>query len=113
MPATIEHVEKVLAYCNAYGESETLKKFGIKKDTHERYQRRKRFWDTKQPKVLLIDIETTPMQVHTWGTWKQRIKFLITGRVQYNDVFITSDKAKEIADYINSNIENHGKEEKS
>ena len=94
MPATIEHVEKVLAYCNAYGESETLKKFGIKKDTLERYQRRKRFWDTKQPKVLLIDIETTPMQVHTWGTWKQRI-----GHEQViNDWFMLSYSAKWLFD---------------
>lgn len=70
---SIFHIEKVLAYLNENGETETLKQFNITAETLRRYERRKNFWNTKQPKVLIIDIETTPMQVHTWGTWKQRI----------------------------------------
>jgi hypothetical protein len=90
MPPTIARVEEVLAYFNANGEAETLNHFGITSETLHRYQRRKRFWDTKQPKVLLLDIETTPMQVHTWGTWKQRI-----GHEQIiNDWFMLSYAAK-------------------
>ena len=94
MPATIEHIERVLAYLNENGESETLKHYQIKQDTLRRYTDRKKFWDTKQPKVLLIDIETTPMQVHTWGTWKQRI-----GHEQViNDWFMLSYSAKWLFD---------------
>jgi len=94
MPATIEHIERVLAYLNENGESETLKRYQIKQETLERYKRRKRFYETKQPKVLLIDIETTPMQVHTWGTWKQRI-----GHEQViNDWFMLSYSAKWLFD---------------
>jgi hypothetical protein len=42
MPATIAHVEKVLAYFNANGETETLNHFGITAETLRRYERRKR-----------------------------------------------------------------------
>ena len=94
MPATIEHIERVLAYLNENGESETLKHYQIKQETLGRYKRRKSFYETKQPKVLLVDIETTPMQVHTWGTWKQRI-----GHEQViNDWFMLSYSAKWLFD---------------
>jgi hypothetical protein len=53
-----------------------------------------KFWETKQPKVLLIDIETSPMQCHVWGTWKQRI-----GHEQIiNDWFMLSYSAKWLFD---------------
>ena len=94
MPASIEHIERVLAYLNENGETETLKKFDIKAETLSRYKRRRRFFETKQPKVLLIDIETTPLQVHCWGTWKQRI-----GHEQViNDWFMLSYSAKWLFD---------------
>lgn len=81
MPATIGHVKKVLDYLKEKGEQETLNFFNIKKDTLERYKRRlKHHGDapivvktTRIPKVLLLDIETTPMIATVWGTWKQRI----------------------------------------
>lgn len=75
MAASIEHIDKVLAYLNENGESETLKQFNINIETLHRYQRRRRFWETKVPKVLIIDIETTPLQAHTWHTGKQRIGY--------------------------------------
>jgi len=94
MAVSIFHVEKVLAYLNENGESETLKHYGITAETLRRYERRKRFFETKQPKVLLIDIETTPLQVHCWGTWKQRI-----GHEQViNDWFMLSYSAKWLFD---------------
>lgn len=75
MAVSYEHVERVLAYLNSNGETETLQHYNIKPETLERYKRIKKFNETKQPKVLLIDIETTPMQAHVWGTWKQRIGY--------------------------------------
>lgn len=94
MSITIEHAERVLAYLNENGESETLKHFGITAETLRRYERKKKFFETKQPKVLLIDIETTPMQVHCWGTWKQRI-----GHEQViNDWFMLSYSVKWLFD---------------
>ncbi len=73
MAVSIQHVERVLAYLNENGESETLKHFNIKSESLSRYTRRKKFWDTKQPKVLLLDCETTPIKAFAWGTYKQRI----------------------------------------
>ncbi len=75
MPATIEHIDKVLTYLNENGETETLQHFGITAESLRRYERRKRFFETKQPKVGILDIETTPLQAHVWGTWKQRIGY--------------------------------------
>jgi hypothetical protein len=71
--ATIDHIDEVLAYFNENGESETLQHFGITAETLRRYERKKNFWQTKQPKVGILDIETSPLQVNVWGTWKQRI----------------------------------------
>jgi len=94
MAASFEHIERVLAYLNENGETETLQHFNIKQESLERYKRRKRFFETKQPKVLLIDIETTPLQVHCWGTWKQRI-----GHEQViNDWFMLSYSVKWLFD---------------
>jgi predicted RNA-binding Zn-ribbon protein involved in translation (DUF1610 family) len=93
--ASIDHIDEVLAYLNENGEAETLKHFNIQQpDTLRRYARKRKFYDTKCPKVLLIDIETTPMQVHCWGTWKQRI-----GHEQIiNDWFMLSYSCKWLFD---------------
>jgi len=94
MSVSVFHIEEVLAYLNENGESETLKHFNISAETLRRYERKKRFLETKQPKVLLIDLETTPLQVHCWGTWKQRI-----GHEQViNDWFMLSYSAKWLFD---------------
>lgn len=91
---SLSHIEEILVYFNENGETETLKHFGITPETLRRYERKKRFFETKQPKVLLIDIETTPLQVHCWGTWKQRI-----GHEQViNDWFMLSYSAKWLFD---------------
>lgn len=75
MPPSIARVEQVLTYLNENGETETLQHFGITAETLRRYERRRRFWQTKQPKVGILDIEVTPMKVNVWGTWKQRIGY--------------------------------------
>lgn len=92
--ASIEHIDAVLAYLNENGETETLNHFKIKAESLERYKRTKKFYETKQPKVLLIDIETTPLQVHCWGTWKQRIGY----EQVINDWFMLSYSAKWLFD---------------
>lgn len=73
--ASIERIDHVLAYLNENGESETLQHFNINIETLHRYQRKRRFWQTKVPKVLILDIETSPLQAHTWHTGKQRIGY--------------------------------------
>jgi len=70
-----EHLERVLQYCNENGEPATCQHFGFNLETLHRYQRKARFYETKQPKVLLFDLETSPLQVHTWHTGKQRISY--------------------------------------
>ena len=68
-------MEEILQYCNENGETETCKYFNINIESLHRYQRKARFYETKQPRVLLFDIETTPLTVKTWHTGKQRISF--------------------------------------
>jgi len=69
--ATIAHVEQVLTYLNENGETETLAHYGITAETLRRYERKRKFWETKQPKVLLFDLETSPIPAFVWGTNKQ------------------------------------------
>jgi len=71
--ATITHIEEVLTYFNENGETETLQHFGISAETLRRYERKKKFFDTKEPKILLLDIETSRMIVGTWRLGKQRL----------------------------------------
>lgn len=51
---------------------ETAQRLGVKEQTVRRHVRR--FKEEKPPaKILLFDIETAPMEVYTWGLYKQRI----------------------------------------
>lgn len=68
-------MEEILQYCNENGETDTCQHFNINIESLHRYQRKARFYETKQPKVLLFDIEITPLTVKTWHTGKQRISF--------------------------------------
>jgi hypothetical protein len=36
-----------------------------------------------------------------WHSWKERLRFLFTGQIDYNCIILDETKAKEIADYIN------------
>ena len=66
--ASFSHIEKVLQYCNENGETDTCQHFNINIESLHRYQRKAKFYETKQPKVLILDLETTPLQCHAWGT---------------------------------------------
>jgi len=70
---TDEWLEEILTHCNDFGETETCSKYNINTETLHRYQRERRFRDTKQAKILLLDMETAFMEVRVWGLYKQRI----------------------------------------
>lgn len=65
--------EEILQYLNDFGETKTCKTFGISIETLHRYIRHAKFNDTKNPQIILFDLETSPLECFTWGTWKQRI----------------------------------------
>ena len=73
MATSIAQIDKVLAYLNENGETETLQYFGITAETLNRYGRSKRFSETKNPKILLLDIETARMHFGGWRLGKQYI----------------------------------------
>jgi len=71
--ASNERIDTVLAYCNDHGEPETCTQFDINIETLHRYQRERRWRDTRQPKILLLDIETSRMIFGGWRLGKQRV----------------------------------------
>ena len=68
-----EWLEEILTFCNSFGEPETCQKYNINIETLHRYQRERRFRETTQPKILLLDVETSFMEVRVWGLYKQKI----------------------------------------
>jgi RNase P subunit RPR2 len=89
-----EKLERVIAFCEEHGETETLNEYNLNIETLHRYQRLKRTNETIKPKILLLDIETAPMDVMVWGLYKQRISH--TNVV--NDWFMLSWSAKWLFD---------------
>lgn len=89
-----EHIDRVIAFWEEHGDAEAMAEYNLKYDTLERYKREKRLFETSKPKILLLDIETAPMDVMVWGTYKQRIPH--TNIV--NDWFILSWSAKYLYD---------------
>lgn len=86
-----KRVSEVLAFCNEYGDHETCNHFQISKDSLDRYKRLKNFNDTKQPKILILDIETAPM-VGTF--WRIGYKVSLTHENIMKDWFILSWAAR-------------------
>jgi RNase P subunit RPR2 len=68
-----DRIEEVLTYCNDHGETETCTQFNINIETLHRYMRERRFRDTRQLKILLLDIETARMIFGGWRLGKQRV----------------------------------------
>ena len=68
-----ERINTILSYCNDNGETNTCTEFGINSETLHRYQRERRFRDTKEVKILLLDIETARMQFGGWMFGKQQV----------------------------------------
>lgn len=77
-----ERLQQVITFCDTHGDNKTAQQFGLTPESLARYKReyRIRFGDTQAtlpdtiaPKVLILDVETSPIQCWTWGTWKQNI----------------------------------------
>ncbi len=58
---------EVMLHLNEFGEPATLQKYKITLESLNRYKRKHRWEKTRLPKVLLWDVETTPMEVYVWG----------------------------------------------
>lgn len=71
---TQERLEEILSFCNDHGEPETCEQFNINIETLHRYQRERRWRTTRQPKILLLDIETAPLHGTFWQIGKQYIR---------------------------------------
>ena len=94
MSVSIFHVDEVLAYLNENGESKTLKHFQLKEDTLRRYKDEKHHWETKVPKILILDVENARMQFGGWNIGKQ----VITAPQIIKDWFLLGWSAKWLFD---------------
>lgn len=78
MPAGKERIADILSYLKVHGEAKTLAQFGISAETLRRYERLAKQEDLivteyKIPKILLFDLETSPLEVYSWGVYNQFI----------------------------------------
>lgn len=75
-----KRLSEIIAFCNDNGTDKTCEQYGINSESLNRYKReyRIRFGEVeaelKSPKILVLDIETAPIQAFTWGLWKQDIQ---------------------------------------
>ena len=68
----MNRANEVGGYALLHGVEKAANQFNIKKNTVRRFIRQAK--EKKVPaKVLLLDIETAPMEVYVWGLYKQRI----------------------------------------
>jgi hypothetical protein len=63
---TADYLAKIMQFVNEHGELDACLEFKINIETLHRYQRLVRFNETMQPKVLLLDTETSPLTVYTF-----------------------------------------------
>jgi DNA polymerase elongation subunit (family B) len=70
---TADYLAKIMQFVNEHGEVDACLEFKINIETLHRYQRLVRFNETKNPKILLLDIETANMVVRCWRLGKQYI----------------------------------------
>ena len=60
-----ERCTQILEYAKDFGDDEACIRFEIKPSTLERYRRADK-QPTREPKILLFDIETAPIEVYVW-----------------------------------------------
>ena len=70
---SMKRLEEILQYVNDFGETDACRHFNISIDSLHRYMRNKKFTETKNPQVILLDVETTPIETFAWGTFRQYI----------------------------------------
>lgn len=73
-----DRLERIVSYSEEFGVDEASDKFGLAVTTIKRYRRKAREEGivTKtysNPKILLFDIETSPMEFYGWRTGKQYV----------------------------------------
>ena len=75
-----ESLTEIMLFNNEHGDTTTLVHYGFNAETLSRYKRAynagtKEGKNKTIPKVLLLDIETAPMEVFTWGLWKPVLNY--------------------------------------
>ena len=83
-------LKDIMLYLADNGDRETMKQYNLAPASLERYKREARFDDGKIPRVLLLDIETTPLKFFGWGLGKQYVNY---GQI-IDDWFMLSWSAK-------------------
>jgi len=68
-----ERTDKISLFYYKYGAKATEEHFGIKLSTIERYLRRTHEAKKSSPKILLFDLEMSPLECYTWGIYQQFI----------------------------------------
>jgi len=70
-----EKLRKVMEYEKLHGLEETAKKFNLSYETVARYKRLYKHLDpvTRAPKILVFDIETSPVKAYVWRMWDENI----------------------------------------
>lgn len=99
-PMSRQKALELLDYIQANGHKKTREDYGYKPQTLKRRLREIRYHyglsprKDELPKVLVFDIETTPIRAFTWGLWKQNINHIQI----INDWFVLSWSAKWLFD---------------
>jgi len=77
---SFKRVKEITDFAKVNGVELTAVNFGIKKKTVRNYMALMKLYDenyvakAKQPKILLLDIETAPTIASVWGMWKQNVQ---------------------------------------
>jgi DNA polymerase elongation subunit (family B) len=88
--------KQIIATLVNKGDTETANQYGITKDRLEKIKEKERFDKKKYPKILVLDIETLPMSVRTFGLYKQRIPHY--NIIKNKDIVVLSWVAKWLYD---------------
>jgi hypothetical protein len=82
MPVSKETASKVAKYAKKHGVEKAMSKFGLSHESVKRYMRKAKKKaltvnvDNRPehlPKVLVFDIETSPILARVWGLWQQNV----------------------------------------
>ncbi len=70
-----ERIQQIVDTVKIHGEAKTAEIYNVNIETIYRVGRIAKFKkeNKRAPKILVVDIETLPMQVRVWGLYKQRI----------------------------------------
>lgn len=91
MPTSESRVRQIVGYLKDHGVDQTEEQFGLSRSTIRRYQRQAKHLEDhvesyNVPRILLFDLETSPMECYTWGLFKQ---FLTPDKIIRNSAILT------------------------